>query len=77
MFMELKGSLGNAGPFHATVSYPEPIKVFYNGTLLGEMDPLPDTKASGGSGTVEGKSRFTISDEAAFGAFSKNMVSKE
>ncbi|GJJ74828.1 hypothetical protein EMPS_07186 [Entomortierella parvispora] len=74
MTMELKGSLGNAGPFHATVSYPETIKVFYNGTLLGEMDPLPDTKASGGSGTVEGKSRFTIADEAAFSAFSKNML---
>ncbi|KAG0088387.1 hypothetical protein BGZ92_006241 [Podila epicladia] len=73
MVMSMQGTLGDAGPFHATVSYPEPIKVFYDGTLLGAMDPLPETKASGGSGTITGSSKFTISNEAAFAEFSKKM----
>ncbi|KAG0342717.1 hypothetical protein BG000_002062 [Podila horticola] len=77
MVMTMQGTLGDAGPFHATVSYPEPIKVFYDGTLLGAMDPLPDTKASGGSGSIAGTSKFTISDEAAFAAFSKKMLGEE
>lgn len=74
MVMAMQGTLGDAGPFHATVSYPEPIRVFYDGTLLGAMDPLPETKASGGSGTIVASSKFTISNEAAFADFSKKMV---
>ncbi|KAF9417140.1 hypothetical protein BGZ94_010027 [Podila epigama] len=77
MVMSMEGTLGDAGPFHATVSYPETIKVYYEGTLLGEMDPLPETKASGGSGTIVGSSKFTISDEPAFAAFSKKMLGDE
>ncbi|KAG0211539.1 hypothetical protein BGX28_007763 [Mortierella sp. GBA30] len=77
MVMSMEGSLGNAGPFHATVSYPEPIQVYYKDTLLGSMDPLPDTTASDGSGTITGQSRFTITDEEAFSAFSRNMLGDE
>ncbi|KAG0056016.1 hypothetical protein BGZ83_006629 [Gryganskiella cystojenkinii] len=77
MVMAMDGSLGNAGPFHATVTYPEPIKVLYNGNVLGAMDPLPDTTASGGSGKVTGQSKFTITDEAAFATFSKSMLGEK
>ncbi|KAF9585148.1 hypothetical protein BGW38_003721 [Lunasporangiospora selenospora] len=77
MVMSMEGALGNAGPFHATVSYPEPIQVFYKDVLLGSMDPLPDTKASGGSGTIVGSSKFTIADDAAFSSFSKDMLGGE
>ncbi|CAO3565834.1 unnamed protein product [Mortierella alpina] len=77
MVMAMEGQLGNAGPFHATVSYPEPIEVYYKDTLLGAMDPLPETKASGGSGTIVGQSRFTITNDEAFSAFSRNMLGDE
>ncbi|KAG0231208.1 hypothetical protein BGW41_002236 [Actinomortierella wolfii] len=77
MKMALSGALGNAGPFHATVSYPVPIEVFYQGVKLGEMTDMPETKASGGKGAIEGVSTFTITDEAAFSAFSKDMLGNQ
>jgi len=73
--MAMDGKLGKTGPFSATITFPEPIEIFYNGTMLGSMN-LPPTKASGGSGDLKADSvLFSISDTDAFGSFSADMVS--
>ncbi|KAF9998936.1 hypothetical protein BGZ80_009159 [Entomortierella chlamydospora] len=74
--MNMDGILGNTGPFSATIKFPEPIRVYYNDTLLGSMS-LPDTKASGGHGSLLAQASFNIDDEAAFGSFSSDMLSQE
>ncbi|KAG0264521.1 hypothetical protein DFQ27_001190 [Actinomortierella ambigua] len=77
MKMALNGALNDAGPFHATVSYPVPIQVFYQGQKLGEMTDMPQTEASGGKGSIEGTASFTVTDEAAFSSFSKDMLGQK
>ncbi|KAI1301122.1 hypothetical protein EDD11_005812 [Mortierella claussenii] len=73
--MNMDGTLGNTGPFSATIKFPEPIQVYYNDALLGSMS-LPDTKASGGKGTLNAQAAFNINDEAAFGSFSADMLNQ-
>jgi hypothetical protein len=73
--MSMDGDLGNTGPFAATIEFPEPIKVFYGDTELGDMT-LPPTKASGGSGKLVADAQFNIKDQGAFGSFSADMVSQ-
>ncbi|KAG0057609.1 hypothetical protein BGZ83_006982 [Gryganskiella cystojenkinii] len=73
--MSMNGKLGKTGPFSATIIFPDPIEVYYNNTKLGSMN-LPETKASGGSGTLNANAPFTISDTDAFGAFSADMMNQ-
>ncbi|KAF9098545.1 hypothetical protein BGX27_000783 [Mortierella sp. AM989] len=74
--MSMDGTLGNTGPFSATIKFPEPIEVYYNDVLLGSMR-LPDTKASGGKGALVAQASFNINDEAAFGKFSADMMGQD
>ncbi|KAF9173783.1 hypothetical protein BGX21_007855 [Mortierella sp. AD011] len=76
MTMAMDGTLGNTGPFSATIKFPEPIDVYYNDNLLGSMN-LPDTKASGGKGSLNAAATFSINDESAFGNFAADMMNKE
>ncbi|KAF9981330.1 hypothetical protein BGZ75_007419 [Mortierella antarctica] len=73
MVMAMDGSLTDTGPFSATIKFPEPIEVYYNEILLGSMN-LPDTKASGGKGSLLASARFTVADEKSFGSFSADMM---
>ncbi|KAG0332871.1 hypothetical protein BG000_009661, partial [Podila horticola] len=70
--MTMQGTLGNTGPFAATIQFPEPIQVYYNEKLLGSMN-LKETKASGGKGTISDSTTFNINDPEAFGSFSADM----
>ncbi|KAG0247681.1 hypothetical protein BG011_001087, partial [Mortierella polycephala] len=74
--MVMDGNLGNTGPFAATIKFPEPIQVFYKDTLLGSMN-LPDTKASGGKGSLYAEAAFAINDQTAFGSFSADMMNQD
>lgn len=71
--MSMAGTLGNTGPFSATIQFPEPIQVYYNEKLLGSMN-LKETKASGGKGSISDSTTFNINDADAFGSFSADMV---
>ncbi|KAG0210313.1 hypothetical protein BGX28_009469 [Mortierella sp. GBA30] len=73
--MNMDGLLGNTGPFAATIKFPEPIQVYYKDSLLGSMS-LPDTKASGGKGTLQAQASFAINDQTAFGSFSADMMNQ-
>ncbi|KAG0083453.1 hypothetical protein BGZ93_001791, partial [Podila epicladia] len=70
--MSMEGTLGNTGPFAATIQFPEPIQVYYNEKLLGSMN-LKETKASGGKGSILDSTTFNINDAEAFGSFSADM----
>ncbi|KAF9583044.1 hypothetical protein BGW38_010364, partial [Lunasporangiospora selenospora] len=72
LVMDMNGDLTNTGPFSATIKFPEPIEVYYKDVLLGSMT-LPDTKASGGKGSLLATQSFKINDPEAFGSFSADM----
>ncbi|KAF9103770.1 hypothetical protein BGX27_010386 [Mortierella sp. AM989] len=75
--MAMDGTLGNTGPFPATIKFPEPIEVYYKDVLLGSMS-LPDTKASGGKGSLNvPQAVLNINDESAFGSFAVDMMNNE
>ncbi|KAF8977331.1 hypothetical protein BGZ46_007471 [Entomortierella lignicola] len=75
--MSMDGTLGNTGPFSATIKFPEPIEVYYNNALLGSMS-LPDTKASGGHGALSvPAATFNIGDTSSFGNFTVDMMNNE
>ncbi|KAF9926523.1 hypothetical protein FBU30_003926 [Linnemannia zychae] len=76
MLMSMNGELSNTGPFSANIKFPEPIQVYYNDILLGDMS-LPDAHASGGRGDLIADANFNVADQAAFGSFSADMMNNE
>jgi hypothetical protein len=73
MKVSLTGGISNAGIFPATIEFPEPIVVSWEGHQLGSMK-MSAVKASGGSATIVDSTTFTIIDKEAFGTFAKQMV---
>lgn len=73
MKVSLTGGISNAGIFPATIEFPEPIVVSWEGRQLGSMK-MSAVKASGGSATIVDSTTFTIIDKEAFGTFAKEMV---
>ncbi|KAK5822680.1 hypothetical protein F5H01DRAFT_268445, partial [Linnemannia elongata] len=76
MKVSLTGGISNAGIFPATIEFPEPIIVSWEGHKLGSMK-MSAVKASGGSATIVDSTTFTIIDKEAFGTFAKEMLSIE
>ncbi|CAO3610276.1 unnamed protein product [Cunninghamella blakesleeana] len=75
-FMSMDSSLSNTGPFAATISFHNPINVYYNDTLLGNVT-LPNTNIGGGKGELKADTPFNIQDTDYFAAFSKDMLAME
>ncbi|CAO3625583.1 unnamed protein product [Cunninghamella echinulata] len=75
-FMSMDSSLSNTGPFHASISFHNPIVVYYNDTLLGNIT-LPNTDIGGGKGELKADTPFLIQDPIYFAAFSKDMLAFE
>ncbi|KAG9070106.1 hypothetical protein KI688_009437 [Linnemannia hyalina] len=76
MKVSLTGGISNAGIFPATIEFPEPIIVSWEGHQLGSMK-MSAVKASGGSAAIVDSTTFTIIDKEAFGTFAKEMLSIE
>ncbi|KAF9285775.1 hypothetical protein BGZ68_003559 [Mortierella alpina] len=74
--VSLAGTVGNAGIFSATIDFPEPIAVAWEGRPIGSMT-MSSIKASGGKGSIAEKTMFMISDKDAFSDFAKKMMSVE
>ncbi|KAI8071000.1 hypothetical protein BC940DRAFT_365659 [Gongronella butleri] len=72
-FMQMDSGLSNTGPFSASINFHNPVNVYYNDTLLGQVN-LPDTNIAGGSGNLKADTIFNIQDETFFAAFSKDML---
>jgi len=74
MQVSLTGGIANAGIFPATIEFPEPIVVTWQGKQLGSMI-MSSVKASGGKASIVDDTSFTIIDKDAFSDFAKQMVS--
>lgn len=76
-FMHMGSKLTNTGPFSADIHFHNPLNVYYNDTVLLGSITLPDTHVSGGHGTIDAVTPFTIQDTAVFAAFAKEMLALE
>lgn len=76
-YMSLGSSLSHTGPFSASIKFENPVHVYYNGSLLGDIYFFNETKVSGGHGSLNAVTPFMIKDEAAFTSFSKTMLAVE
>ncbi|CAO3592900.1 unnamed protein product [Absidia cylindrospora] len=72
-YMNMKGSLKNTGPFSASIDFHNPILVYYNNTLLGNVT-LPQTSIGGGHGDLDADTPFLIENTDFFASFSKDMM---
>ncbi|RUP43844.1 hypothetical protein BC936DRAFT_136643 [Jimgerdemannia flammicorona] len=74
--MSMSGVLGNTGPLGATITFPSPITVSWNGIVLGTLT-LPSVSVAGGSGNLVTTTTFIINDTAVMGNFSKFLLSQD
>ncbi|KAI9306100.1 hypothetical protein BJ944DRAFT_178845 [Cunninghamella echinulata] len=75
-FMNMKSALKNTGPFSATITFHNPINVYYNDTLLGNIT-LPNTNIASGKGDLVADTPFLIDDPTFFASFSKDMLAMD
>lgn len=73
-YMNMESGLSNTGPFAADIKFHNPIEVLYKDQVLGNIYLFNDTHISGGKGALNAITPFLIKDEAAFTAFSKDML---
>ncbi|KAI8340946.1 hypothetical protein BC941DRAFT_347764 [Chlamydoabsidia padenii] len=71
--MHMRSSLTNTGPFSASIVFHNPILVYYNNTLLGNVT-LPSTSIGGGKGDLDAQTPFLIEDPNFFASFTKDML---
>ncbi|KAF9934826.1 hypothetical protein FBU30_010799 [Linnemannia zychae] len=77
MDIVMVGEMDHTGPFHAEISFPEPVTVSWNNTILGTTVIPGTSTASGGHGALNLQSSFQVTDAAAFTAFSSYMLNAE
>lgn len=75
-YMHMESKMSNTGPFPASLKFHNPINVYYNDTLLGNIT-LPDGSISGGSGELKADTPFMIQDTEYFATFAKEMLAAE
>jgi uncharacterized membrane protein len=76
-YMDMQSSLSNTGPFSASIKFHNPVEVYYNNTLLGDIYLYNDTHISGGHGSLNAITPFLIQDQTAFANFAKDMLAVE
>ncbi|KAF9899104.1 hypothetical protein EC991_009586, partial [Linnemannia zychae] len=77
MNIAMIGNMENTGPFHADISFPGLVTVSWNNKVLGTTSIPGTSSASGGSGSLDLKSTFQVTDAAAFTEFSSYMLNAE
>lgn len=75
-FMSMSSQLSNTGPFPASLKFHNPINVYYNNTLLGNIT-LPDGSIAGGKGTLNAVTPFYMQNATFFAEFAKEMLAAE
>lgn len=76
-YMNMESSLKNTGPFSASIKFKNPVEVYYNDTLLGDIYLYNETHISGGKGSLNAITPFLIKDQTAFANFAKDMLAVE
>ncbi|GAA5937070.1 uncharacterized protein JCM15063_000146 [Sporobolomyces koalae] len=71
----LTGSLLNAGPFDASIEFPEPLQVYYEGNYIADIE-LPAICSSGGSGVpnLQTTGKLTIVNKGDFIKFATDLL---
>ncbi|GJN94719.1 hypothetical protein Rhopal_007810-T1 [Rhodotorula paludigena] len=71
----LTGSLVNAGPFDALISFPAGVNVFFQGAQIAVIE-LPDICSPGGTGVPDYQTEgtLTITDQGAFTNFASYLL---
>ncbi|KAI0739355.1 hypothetical protein C8Q80DRAFT_1123812 [Daedaleopsis nitida] len=73
----LKGSITNAGPFDAKISFPAGLSIEWNGGVLGSIDmPTIDVVGDVG-GSFEVDATFKVADVGQLTEFTKVMLTEE
>ncbi|KAI9493349.1 hypothetical protein BDB00DRAFT_823642 [Zychaea mexicana] len=75
-YMSMTSSMSNTGPFAADLKFHNPINVYYNDTLLGNIT-LPDSNIAGGKGTLQADTPFLIQNTTFFAAFAREMLAND
>jgi len=74
--ISIQGSLSGGGSFDADASFPDPIQVYWDGALLGEL-PLSPLKLRDGQANFTVDDTFTIKDPAKFAEFTTYQLTAE
>ncbi|OZJ03376.1 hypothetical protein BZG36_04495 [Bifiguratus adelaidae] len=72
----LDAKLSNTGPFSATIDFPNPINVQWEGNNLGSLT-LDSVYVSGGGGSFTQTKQFNVTDQNTFANFTKYLVNAE
>ncbi|KAI0710861.1 hypothetical protein C8Q76DRAFT_623714 [Earliella scabrosa] len=73
----LKGSITDAGPFDATISFPAGLSIEWNGGALGSIK-MPDIDVVGNvGGSFEVEATFDVADVGHLTEFTKTMLTEE
>ncbi|KAF9358036.1 hypothetical protein BGX26_002620 [Mortierella sp. AD094] len=74
MDIVMQGDMEDTGPFHAEISFPGTVAVFWNGIQLGTTEIPGTSSASGGRGSLNLQSSFSVTNSSAFSEFSGYML---
>ncbi|GJJ74082.1 hypothetical protein EMPS_06440 [Entomortierella parvispora] len=77
MDIVMVGNMRKTGPFAAEISFPGEVTVSWNGIVLGTTQIPGSSKASGGHGTLNLASSFTVTNATGFTEFSSYMLNAE
>jgi len=74
---QLKGNIGNAGPFDAVISFPSGLTISWNGKALGRVK-MNDVKVVGDvGGAIDAATSFEVADVAHLTDFTKTLLTQE
>ncbi|WFD32817.1 hypothetical protein MSPP1_003868 [Malassezia sp. CBS 17886] len=72
----LRGSITNAGPFDATITFPEGLQLAWDGRVLGQI-AMPPTQLKADEGAqLDLLADFAVADVGALTAFTKFLVTQ-
>ncbi|KAG0045891.1 hypothetical protein BGZ83_008897 [Gryganskiella cystojenkinii] len=77
MNIAMIGKMEHTGPFSAEISFPETVRVSWKGVELGTTNIPGTSKASGGEGSLNLASSFSVTNTTAFIEFSSYMLNAD
>ncbi|KAG9300205.1 hypothetical protein G9A89_002651 [Geosiphon pyriformis] len=68
-----KSKITNAGSLDASIKFPDPVNIIWNGTVLGNVR-FPETKIDHGEAEIESNEEFLITNGEKFKEFTKAQL---
>ncbi|KAJ3518119.1 hypothetical protein NLJ89_g70 [Agrocybe chaxingu] len=73
----LRGTIRNAGPFDATISFPSGLTISWQGRPIGKVAMSEVTIVGDVGGTIDAESRFEVLDASHLTEFTKTLLTAE